>query len=531
MKKKALLLTITSFSLVLGALAGLILTKGDNAYFANAKDDSYWFHYNQVNPTNDKHGSKEFWANCSTHNFSLETPGLAEDIREGVAFNTTTYFDELSSDDPRYLPPLSERVDIWGYVEEAIDGLNASPEEFIPNSMKLEYVEKVSSSSVDYDFTVDTPVSDIHYGGFGEQWHMVIENIEESKKFYKVITIGTETLTACNLVVSAFLDDYYENTISKTFTNGSSFNAKLDFDGGVLSYSIQYISGIEIPFFGTVIPQIDLKYELLSQKKTGRIQLGEGNALKYESTPNSYILGIEYGVGDVARTAYFSVEKDGNDEVEGHIYEYVDYGDKTIVNSCADFYIDEDYVSVVGNKASGMVAFTGYINELYDTENGKLLGYGLKEELSKITYNNYYFNLDNIFGLDSIKEVDDKFYVNGSATEFKSKKYGGANLLKTGSRRYYFNYRKQYFYNEVNDELLEYETTIPMMCIQQEKFSEFTSDVAGENSGLSLVVNVSQGLIDKIQSDYDVLIPEFDSHKDDVTGANIVEYIGDKVEF
>ena len=71
MKRKVLLLAISSASLVLGVTAGVLFGKHANDFSVRAKDDSYWYHYNQVTPTDFKHGSKEFWANCSTHSFSF----------------------------------------------------------------------------------------------------------------------------------------------------------------------------------------------------------------------------------------------------------------------------------------------------------------------------------------------------------------------------------------------------------------------------------------------------------------------------
>ncbi len=526
MKKKALLVAISSLSLAVGVTAGVIAYKTDNDSFAGAKDESYWYHYTQITPTQTRHGSKEFWANCSTHNFSLENPGEGEDIREGVDFATTSYFEELADSDPRYLPPLSERVDIKGYLDSLLDVFGHDPYSYIPNKMRPAGVDKVSESEVTYDFNNFVDVDDIKYGGYGEQWHMVIENIKESQRFYNVTTYGAEILNAANLVVRTFLDSYYDNEVSKTFNNDSRFVAKIDFHSFVLTYNIQYISGITIPFFGTITPQIDMEYVIVSSTKTVRIQLSENNALKFVITPDSYIFGLEYGVETVSRKAYFTISKDEHDAVEGHIYEYVQYKDEDLIPACADFYIDENYVTAVGNKASGLVGFNNYICELYRTSEGKMLGYEIQETLSAVEYNTLWFNLDNITGINTIKLSDDKVYVNSSAEEFKTKKYGGINP-KTASRRYDIEWRKQFFYGEVDEEIEEYETSIPMMFVQEEKLSDFASDVHGENSYLNVAINLLNTYLTKIQNDYDSLVPVFIDNKDDMPNTSIVDFISD----
>ena len=545
MKKKLLIVSVGALTIASAATIGLLVgTKKQK--FVNASDGTYWNHYAQVTPSLIKHGSKEFWANCSTHTFSLSYPGDTEDIREGGDFDDTSYFDDLTSEDPRYLPPLSERVDIKGYLQDLVADLDQDPYSFIPDGMRPENATKVSEAEVTYDFTTFNNVSNIKYGGYGEQWHMVIENINQSEKFYKVTTLGSEVITASNVLVYAFLDDYYDGTVSKTFSSDARFTAKLEFNGSNLTYSIQFISGVSIPLFGSVTPQIDMEYEIGSHTKTFRIQLGENNALKFESTPDSYTFALEYGIETVSRKAYFNISKDENEKVEGHVYEYVQYKDKDLVPACADFYIDEDYASVVGNKASGMPGFTGYINELYLTEQGKLLGYEVRETFTKwgisATYHTLWFNLNNITGINSVKAIPTgevstglgadnphEIYLNGSASIFEptyNKKLG----VKT-SRKYDVEMRKQFFYETKADELIEHEVDLPMMFIQADhdsytNFCDFHDDM-NNNSGISNAnVNLSSTYLNKIQEDYASLIDIFIAHKEDITTASIVSYIG-----
>lgn len=341
MKKKSFLILITASTLVAFGTTTLAIVNGLNSgVLTNAdSENNYWYHYERVAPTLTKHGSKEFWANCSTHNYVLANPGGGEDIREGGDFSKTAYFEALTSEDPRYLPSISEKVDIKGYLQTLVAELGRDPYSYIPESMRPAGVSKVTESSVTYDFSEFTNVSNIKYGGFGEQWHMVVENIKESQRFYNVVNYGSEILTAARTVAYAFLDAYEENTVTHTFSDDSRYISQISFNGTLLKYNIKYLSSISIPLFGDLMPQIDLSYDVTNEIKTIRFQIGEGNALKFISRENSYEFALEYGVEQVSRKAYFSLEKDDKNDVTGHIYEFVQYKDKDLIGSCADFYI------------------------------------------------------------------------------------------------------------------------------------------------------------------------------------------------
>ncbi len=576
--------------------------------FSVASSGNYWNHYAAVAPTTSMHGSKEFWANCSTHNYSLTQPGPGEDIREGVAFNTTAYFNELESTDPRYVAPLSnvyytitfisnggsfvspieeldgtsinepskpsksgykftgwsydpdgenqvswpltlnsnlvlyanwnEKVNIKGYFQTLLGVLNHNPYSFVPETMLPSNSDNyVEADSVNYDFSVFNNISEINYGGFGEQWHMVVENLKESERFYKVLSVGEVAINSSVVVFNNYLDSNVEDTASHKIYE-TDYTASINFDGTTLDYSIQYNTTLSIPFFGNVIPQVDMSYDVTTLEKTVRIQLSENNAMKYTVTDNTYTFGLEYGVETVSRKAYFTISKDDNDDIEGHIYEFVQLKNKDMVPSCADFYIGEDYTSVVGNKASGLVGFDGYINELYVTEYGKLLGYEVKETKTVVgltaEFNTLWFNLSDISGLTNIKYVDsdhateempEGMYVNNSSVKFESKTVGGFST-KRFSRRFDLEMRKRYFYSSNDDELVEHEVQTPMMFIQEEQVASFKNDVQSVNSYLSLSLIIFNDYLTKIEDDYDSLIDAFIENKDDINGDSITSYIG-----
>lgn len=127
-KKTSLVLISLSALLAIGGGTGLAIASGlaDNLLATSEETNNYWNHYEAVAPTTTMHGSKEFWAHCSLHEFVLSHPGEGEDIREGVAFNSTAYFAELTSEDARYVAPLpmskkSFPLQSSGFIYESTD--------------------------------------------------------------------------------------------------------------------------------------------------------------------------------------------------------------------------------------------------------------------------------------------------------------------------------------------------------------------------------------------------------------------------
>ena len=149
MKKKYVVIAISAASIVLST--GLVFAANRGMNIKNltvASDGNYWNHYAAVEPTQNKHGSKEFWASCSTHNFQLTHPGAGADVREGVAFDTTTYFDELAVNDPRYIHAL-------GHPQYTIpfNSMGGSSVASITDYVGTEVEEPTKPTKTNYKFT------------------------------------------------------------------------------------------------------------------------------------------------------------------------------------------------------------------------------------------------------------------------------------------------------------------------------------------------------------------------------------------
>ena len=197
----------------------------------------------------------------------------------------------------------------------------------------------------------------------------------------------------------------------------------------------------------------------------------------------------------------------------GQINEHLTVSGKG-THSSADFIITDTYVSAAGNKASGIPGFTGYINELYDTATGKLLGYEVRETaevLSKeIIYNTLWFNLSDVDGINSIKyreKTDDEsaaFFLNGSTKEWENKRVGGFSS-KAASRRFDIEMRTQYFYvlSADGSSYEEVKAVVPMLFVQEEQLETLTKDVKEKNSDLTLRIDTESASLKKIREDFD----------------------------
>lgn len=414
-------------------------------------------------------------------------------------------------------------VPIKDYLKELTEGYKLNPYSYIPEKMQPSGALTAQNPNEDYSNFISASAIP---NGFGEQWHMITDNLNESMRFFKALQAVEGVTTTSVAAFNNWFDQNPSDTAHHSFLNGD-YHVTVDYDGVLMQFVLDYaVAGQSI--------QIAMAMNMQSRDKTVRIQLGDANALTYTVGTNSYAFAIKYlGV----RTAYFKVQKNADGTVTGQINEHLTVSGKG-THSSADFIITADYVSAVGNKASGIPGFTGYINELYDTATGKLLGYEVRETLKSITYNTLWFNLSDVEGFNSVKyreKTDSEnaaFFLNGSTKEWKYKLVGGLNP-KTASRRFDIEMRTQYFYVLAKDGSTyeEVAVKVPMLFVQAEQLETLTTDVAEKNSGLTLRVDTSSESLKKIQADYAILIDAFIEHKNAVTEEEIRKMIGEKVTF
>lgn len=421
----------------------------------------------------------------------------------------------------------NEKVELGTYLEALLSSYQYDVMDFIPSKMQAGGV-LVNQSQITLDYSGFVNLTDIS-NGYGEQWQMVLDNLEQTKSFTKVLSVVDAISISAVAAFNNYLDSNPADVNNFEFTSGI-YNVTIKFDNDIMYMVIDYTA--EIPGFGNQPAQIMLNYNILNQEKEGRIQIGDANALKYVITDDSYTFAIRYlGV----RRAYFNIHEKEDGSVEGSIYEFLGLDNSISTSSAAQFLITGDYVSVVGNKASGIIGFTSTINELYDPSTGMMLGYEIRENVSSITYNTLWFNLTEQSGISSIRKLDqangsnpDSIYVNGSDAMFSSKTVGGLSF-KALSRRYDIEFRKQYVYYLDGETVTKVEIEVPMLFVQAEQYDSLVTDVKANNANLSTFnIDVSAETKTKIEADYSTMIDIFITNKENITALNILEYIGDK---
>ncbi len=426
---------------------------------------------------------------------------------------------------------IASKFTLSNALRELLSNYRTNLSDYLPETMLAGYEPNaIVATSVPSDYSDFVSVSTIPQGGFGEQWHMILDNIAQSERFYVGLNAVEGLTTASIAAFENYLDKNPEETAFHQFQQGI-YSVTITNDKGNLYYVLDYTANY--PVFGEQTVQVALTLDLATHEKTVRIQVGDANALKYHITENSYEFAIRYlGV----RRAYFSVTRDENGKVTGHINEFLEALGKS-VQSAADFYIEGNYVTAVGNKAGGMIGFTGTICELYNRQTGKLLGYEVEETLKNITYNTLWFGFDQLSGINSIRyrnKTDSEsaaFFVNGSSNEWVAKKVGGISV-KTLSRRFDIEFRTQYFYafDSANNQYVEVAVDVPMFFVQEEQYDTLVKDVKDTNN-VTISVTLSSANLNKLQSDYDTLLDDFSERKESVTTEQILDFIGTKKEF
>ena len=433
-----------------------------------------------------------------------------------------------------YFSVWNKVFDIKSLLTTLLNGYNLNPYEYIPETMRLGYsANLVAPDDIQVDYSDFVNVSDIVYG-FGEQWYMVLANIDQSMTFFNILSV-VESISATSITAfNNYFDQNPSDTAHYEFESGI-YNIAIKFDGDVLYYVVDFT--FNDPTIGETTVQIAMALIAETGEKSVRIQLGDENALVYTVNENYYDFAIKY-LG--TRRAMLSVEKDEKGNVSGKIYEYLTISSAETA-SAAEFYINDDYLSVVGNKADGLVGFSNTICELYDVNTGKLIGYEVNETAEKlgitVNFDTFWFNLNVVEGINSVRYIPAtqnsaaKLCVNGMSAEWKSKNVGGFSLASF-SRRFDIEFRTQYvtFYNSDTQEYIVRMIRVPMLFIQEDYYDSHADDIKSTNN-INAHVTVLDNDLNQLMNAYAELVPVFVENKELLTVDLILAYIGEKIIF
>jgi len=432
---------------------------------------------------------------------------------------------EISADITLYAH-WNESIPIGTYLTTLLNNFKINVSDILPD--KMEAGGKLhNSTTFTTDYSTSVATSNIVYGGYGEQWQMVLENLEQAQMFFNVLNTVDIIASASIVAFNNYLDSNPGTTANHEFTQGI-YSVAIDYRDNELVYVIEY-SG-NIPLVGQQTVQIALIYNVLTGERSGRIQLGTAGALRYTLKDDGFIIASDYlGV----RTSYVEVSTLETGVIQGDIFEFMTVSSVTI-QSAAQFVISETYATVIGNKANAELGLEGTIVELYSKDTGNLLASEVRETRSLLTFDTLWFNLTDVQGITSIQGIAKggaptpgtnpfDIYVNGSVSIFKTKNVSFINP----SRRYDIEFRSQYFYKEVEGNLERIEVLVPMLFVQASHYNNAVTDVKAENSYLTnFNITMNATVLAKLQSDYEINLPIFDENKENMTPEIITIYIG-----
>lgn len=153
------------------------------------------------------------------------------------------------------------------YVARLTAVETATAYDYLPAAMNPSYSSNVvNASDINYDFTSFTNVSSINQAGYGEQWQMVVENINQSVAMAKVFNVAQTALSSAGNAVDIYITNSYAEEMLYTFS-GSGYSGKFEFKNAKLVFNITLTDSVTVPGFGSVKPVIKMEYDLTKEAK------------------------------------------------------------------------------------------------------------------------------------------------------------------------------------------------------------------------------------------------------------------------
>lgn len=467
-----------------------------------------------------------------------KSEGTNTDTEEGVSSSIesdeTTCNETDSETESEENSAMPEKVDIKAYLAELLSEYALDPYSFIPKTMLRNYEARiVNENDIVDDYSGFVDVSCISKQGMGEQWNMVLDNLLQSQIFFNVLSAVDTVATTSVVAFNNYIDTNPDAAAKYVFEDGI-YTVTINCDSDSIYYVLDYTFGDDTS--GEQAVQIAISMDISDKTKTVRIQIGDANALKYTIAGDRYSFALKM-IG--VKRSYFEIMRNDDGTVKGSIYEFWqaenDDNSVEIPSATAEFYITDDYVTTVGNKADGMLAFKGYICELYNARSGEMLAYEVKETLSFIEYNTLWFDLRNVKGISSVRyspeteDVEAMFFVNDSSEAWESEMVGVSGGVKYKSRRFDIEFRKQYYYcyNSETEEYKSIAVDVPMLFVQEEVYDDLAKDVKEKNN-IDISISLKEPDVEKLLNDYDRMIPVFVENLDNISADDIVKIIGEK---
>lgn len=423
----------------------------------------------------------------------------------------------------RILPDLSQ------LAETVMESFGSAPDvwEFLPESFRLD-AEYAETAEKNLNFTQFVNVTQLPKRTIGKQLDVVYGTVIQMQDLMGYVNTfygAAETIAG---LYQAYINSH---TDAYDVFSGSTKVGEVTISFRISLSDTEYELLANV---GTVALELNAYPE--EERYTGRVEITENNALRFEVGADSLKIGLN--IAGMARTMLEFV-RNQEGAVTGYLYESLD-AEVTQFGTTALLQWDgtqDGTVAIAGENGDFMLGAEGRVVEMYSAATGKYIAGKVYEE-SIGNYNTYWFPIENVSGVTSVKAEKNsgisvqnphKIYINRSSEQFHAKKVGGFGA-DTLSRRYDIEMKTVYYYvyDAQQEKFEKIKCEIPMMFVQEDHFDTFSEDVAGANEGLLLGITVSSGDIGALDGYYETLLPAYDEIAALVSPEDVSIFIGEK---
>lgn len=439
----------------------------------------------------------------------------------GENYNPLTLEAEL-----HLLPDLSH------LAETVLSSFGTVPDmwQFLPESFRLDTSWTDAESAPDFTDFVD--LSALPARPIGKQLDMIYGTVVEAQSLLQCVNTFYNATGAIATVYQTYINAHPED---HTQFDGSITVGDVEIVFRIMLLQDEYILLAKI---GSA--SLEMAAFPAEERYTGRVEITENNALKFEVSPDSLIIGLN--IAGIACTMLdFSRTEEGS--VTGHLYESLDaavaeFDTAAILTWNGD---ENGIVAVAGENGDFMVGAEGRVLEVYSAATGKYLAGKVYEVrslpiLGDVDFNTYWIPITSVQGIESVKSVEksglggvvagltenpDEIYINDQSTVFATQTSALSRHFDIEMKTMYY-----YYYDSEAQQFEKVKCELPMMFVQEEYITDFSEEVAEANEGLMLKIILSSEEIGVLNAVYEELLPAYEAIKNLVTPEGVLSFIG-----